>query len=177
MSNSANLDNLDDNDIETLIWKGRFSFKHMLGAGLGATLVTALMLLAVIGIQPLQENRAVWVTMVTLIALIWIVLIGVAVYYKLSRRFEITTQQIRHRRGLVLHQVDRIEMIDIDDVGYRQGPVQTLLHVGTIQLISSDTSYPTLKMPGVSGVSKVANLIDDARQRERRKLGISAESP
>ncbi len=165
-----------ENDAERIIWRGGYSSKNMLGAFFGAVVVTAAILFAVLKIQPLQENRAVWWTMTALIALIWIGLIGVTGYRKLSRHYEITSQRLKHRKGIFLRQMDRIEMIDIDDVSYRQGPIQALLNVGTIQLLSSDTSHPNLLMPGISNIDQVANLIDDARRSERRKRGIHVES-
>ena len=166
---------LDDNDVERLIWQGGYAFKSMLGACLGAALVTALMVIAVNWIQSLHDNRTVLTTMVALIFLIWSGLLCAAAYRKLARRYEITTQRIIHRSGILLRSVDRIEMIDIDDVTYQQGPIQTLMNVGTIQLLSSDTSHPNLRMPGISNVSNVANMIDDARRMERRKRGIHIE--
>jgi membrane protein YdbS with pleckstrin-like domain len=173
---TINDNDLDDSDVERLIWQGGYSFKSMLGAFLGAALVTALMLIAVNKIQALHDNRTVWTTMAALISMIWTGLFLVAVYRKLARRYEITTQRLIHRSGIFLRQVDRIEMIDIDDVTYRQGPIQALMNVGTIQLLSSDTSHPKLMMPGISRVDKVANMIDDARRMERRKRGIHIES-
>ena len=176
MPNSTSDNDLDDSDVERLIWQGGYAFRSMLGACLGAALVTALMVIAVNRIQALYDNRTVLTTMVALISLIWSGLFLLAVYRKLARRYEITTQRLLHRSGILLRSVDRIEMIDIDDVTYQQGPIQALMNVGTIQLLSSDTSHPNLMMPGISNVSNVANMIDDARRMERRKRGIHIES-
>ena len=81
-----------------------------------------------------------------------------------------------HRDGILVRQMDRIEMIDIDDVSYRQGPIQILLNVGSIRIVSSDTSHPQLDMPGIADVRMVADLIDDARRNERRNRGLHIES-
>lgn len=172
----ANDNRFNNDDEERLIWQGGYSAKSMLGAWIGAAFMTVLILLAVMQIQLLRDNRAVWTTMAALVVLIWIGLIGVAVYRKLGQHYEITTQRLKHRSGVLLRQVDRIEMIDVDDVSYRQGPIQTLMNVGTIQVQSSDTSHPRLFMPGISNVSHVANMIDDSRRSERRKRGIHVES-
>ena len=173
---SFNHDNSIEQDDERFLWQGKFSARSMIGVWIGSALITALVICAVLLIQPMRENRMVWLTMFGLICLIWIGLIGLVLYRKLSQHFEVTSQRLKHRSGVVFRQVDRIEMIDIDDVSYRQGPIQALLDVGTIQLSSSDTSHPQLVMCGIANVSSVANLIDDARRAERSKRGIHVES-
>jgi len=70
---------------------------------------------------------------------------------------------------------DRIEVIDIDDVTYRQGIVERALGVGTILLESSDRTHPTLILSGIDDVQRVAGLIDDVRRKERRRRGIHIE--
>ena len=148
----------------------------MLGAAFGALVITVSIIAAVVFAQPLRENRMVWLTIFGLIGLIWLGLIGVIVYRKLSKNYEVSTQRLKHRSGILIRQVDRIEMIDIDDVSYRQGPIQALMDVGTIQLQSSDASHPNLMMRGIARVSSVANMIDEGRRLERRKHGIHVES-
>jgi len=70
----------------------------------------------------------------------------------------------------------RIEVIDIDDVSYTQGPVERIFGVGTIQLTSSDRSHPTLSMIGIGEVTEVAGLLDDIRRAERRRRSLHIES-
>ena len=67
---------------------------------------------------------------------------------------------------------NRILLIDIDDVAFEQGLMERLFNVGTITLTSTDASDPKLRMHGIDGVQRVANLIDDARREERRKRAI-----
>ena len=164
----------DDNfgDEERLLWKGGFSARSMFGASIGAILVTVVLVLAVYRIEPLRENRLVGWTMLGIIALIWLGLIGLVAYRKFAKHYEITSLRLKHRNGIFLRKIDRIEMIDIDDVSYRQGPLQAIMDVGTILLVSSDASQPNLTLAAVSNVSNVAGLIDEARREERRKRGL-----
>jgi hypothetical protein len=69
-----------------------------------------------------------------------------------------------------------VEVIDIDDVSYSQGPIERLLGVGTIKLLSSDVSDPQLILRGIDDVQRVATLIDNARREERRRRGLYLES-
>ncbi len=174
-SNTQFPDGADD-DQERDLWRGGFSAKSMMGAWIGAALITGAIVFGVLNIAPLRETKTVWATMIALIGLVWILLVGLAIWRKLGQHYEITTQRLKHRSGVFMRQMDRIELIDIDDVSYRQGPLQALLNVGTIELLSSDTSHPKLKLPGIANVSSVANMIDDARRTERRKRGLHVES-
>lgn len=148
----------------------------MLGAAIGAGLVTAVLIMVVARVEVLRENRLVGWTMLGIIVAIWLGLILLLAYRKWERHYEISSQRIKHRSGWFIRHVDRIEMIDVDDVSYRQGPIQALLNVGTIRILSSDTSHPSLAMTGIGNVTEVANQIDDARRAERRKRGLHVES-
>jgi hypothetical protein len=72
--------------------------------------------------------------------------------------------------------MNRVELIDMDDVTYVQGPIQTLLKVGNITIKSSDVSHPVLVLKGISDVKRIAELIDDARRSERRRRGLFMEA-
>lgn len=148
----------------------------MVGAWIGGLVVSVLSVVAVFQIEALRENRTVWLTLVGVLGVIWFWLIALMLYRKLGQHYEITNHQLRHRSGILVRQINRIEMIDVDDVMYQQGPLQALLNVGTIQVLSSDTSHPKLIMPGIPDVSKVANMIDGARRQERLKRGLHVEA-
>ena len=160
----------EDHEAEQTLWRGGYSGKTMYGAWLLLVLVSIALVAAGILIAEFPVLIAVAV-----IAVIW--LLGGAVY--LWRRFgvayELTTQRFIHQSGLLARRTDRIEVIDIDDVSYHQGPVQRLVGVGTIVLSSSDRSHPELTMVGIDGVADVAGLIDDTRRKERRRRSFHIE--
>ena len=95
---------------------------------------------------------------------------------RLSVEYTLTTQRLIHKHGLLHRVTNRVEVIDIDDVSYSQGPIERLLGVGTIKLLSSDVSDPQLVLRGIDNVQKVATLIDNARREERRRRGLYLES-
>ena len=173
---SVNLTDQTMDEPEQVLWRGNFAARSMCGLWIGGIIVSVLVMVAVLRIDALRGNRMVWLTMWVALIFIWLAIITLMIYRKLSQHYEITNFQLKHRSGLLVRQVNRIEMIDIDDVIYRQGPLQALLNVGTIQLLSSDTSHPSLVMPGIGNVSKVAAMIDTARRNERHKRGIHVEA-
>lgn len=158
------------------LWEGGFSGKSMFGSWMAAAAATVLLLVVIMMIQALRSNAYVWYVAVGLIVVLWLYLVGLMFYRKWGKHYELTTQQLKHREGILFRKLDRIELIDIDDVNYRQGPIQTMLGVGNINIKSSDTSHPELVLYGIANIRDVADMIDNARRNERRKHGLHIES-
>ena len=111
-----------------------------------------------------------------LVAVIWV--FGGLLYgwRRLGFHYQLTTQRFIHQAGVFTRQTDRIEVIDIDDVSYTQGPIQRALGVGNISLTGSDRTHPTLSMIGIPNVKEVSGLIDDIRRKERRRRSLHIEA-
>ena len=163
------------NDPETRLWSGGYSGRMMFSAWLGAVLVTVVLLITLLMVEPLRNNPNVWLFGVCTVVMMWVILMIVWLANKWGHHFELTTQRIKHREGIVNRKVDRVELIDVDDVSYQQGPIQALLGVGNIHVTSSDMSHPQLMLKGIANVRQVADLIDDARRTERTKRGLHIE--
>ena len=155
---------------ERSLWKGGYSPKAMYGTWMLSALVTiaALVLVGVFA----RDQRNVWLIVGACILIWWCIAIGIYLYRRLGVHYELTTQRFIHQVGVLSRTTDRIEVIDIDDVSYRQGIIQRMLGVGTIELTGSDKSHPTLTMYGIDKVPEVASLIDDVRREERRRRSL-----
>lgn len=159
-------------DFETELWSGKFSPKAMVGSWVMAAVVSAAIVAAILAITQLRTNGMVWVFGIGVIVLIWVALALIAVYRQLAEDYELTTQRLKHRNGILFRSQNRMELIDVDDVLYRQGPIQAVLNVGDIIIDSSDKSHPQLVLRGIDDVAMVVDLIDDARRKERRRRGL-----
>jgi membrane protein YdbS with pleckstrin-like domain len=168
----AEMANSVGNEGERELWRGSYSAKAMYGNWLLA-LVATLIAAAVSIFFPLPVT---WLAAGTIVAVLWLVLVVQYLIERLSVSYLLTTQRFVHQRGLLKRVINRIEVIDIDDVTVEQGFIERMFGVGTIKLLSSDTSDPTLRMPGIDDVKRVATLIDDARRDERRKRGLYMEA-
>jgi len=155
---------------EVNLWSGGFSGKAMLGSWLLGGIVSILLIVASL-LMP-----AGLPAFIGIMVLIWLALAIVLAYRKMSIHYEVTTQRFNHQSGILTRTSDRIEMIDIDDVTFTQGIVERMFNVGTIKLTSSDRTHPVLQLLGISDLKRVADLIDDARRKERRKRGLHIES-
>ncbi|QDT13097.1 PH domain-containing protein [Planctomycetes bacterium K23_9] len=162
---------LDDFEPEENLWQGGYSPNAMIGTWvvMGIASIAILILAAMV-------TQLSWAVALGLIVLLWIIGGLLYGYRRLGFHYQLTTQRFIHQTGIFTRQTDRIEVIDIDDVSYSQGPIQRAFGVGTIQLTGSDRTHPTLSMNGIAKVKEVSGLIDDIRRAERRKRSLHIES-
>ena len=157
-------------DHENDLWSGSYSHLAMIGTWAVGVLVSVGVLIAGLftGLDFLLA--------LGIVALLWLALGGWYAYRRYSVHYRLTNQRLIHAAGLLWRTNDRVELIDVDDVTYRQGPVERLFGVGTIIVTSSDRSTPELTMPGIENARDVADQIDDARRAERRSRGLHIEA-
>lgn len=165
----------NDGGPEELMWSGTYSGKAMVGTWIILGLATVALIVAYVLIPTLQQPIVRWV-LLGAIALGWIVPLVMLFYRKLAYSWELSNHRLKHRYGILLRRHDRVEVIDIDDVTFRQGIIEALFNVGTIRVRSSDASHPELQMRGISDVKHVSDLIDKLRRDERTKRGLYVES-
>ncbi|MCM2371151.1 PH domain-containing protein [Aporhodopirellula aestuarii] len=164
-------DSLDDHEPEQTLWSGGYSPKAMVGWWIGLTIVSVGLLVGAFMLPQLSITIAL-----VIIVILWLLVAANYARMRLGFHYELTSQRFIHKTGLLTRRTDRIEVIDIDDVSYEQGPVQRLFGVGTINITSSDRSDPELRLIGIDKVSEVAGLIDDVRRAERRRRSLHIES-
>lgn len=157
-------------DVDQPLWHGSFSAKAMVEKWCLAGLITVIAIVVSVIFPP-----AIFLAIVVVVA-IWLGLAAWLFYQRLSVEYELSSQRFIHRFGVFKRVTNRIEVIDIDDVQVVQGFVERMLQVGTIRILSSDTSDPVLVMPGIDRVNEIATLIDNTRRAERRKRGLHIEA-
>ncbi|SMP76445.1 membrane protein YdbS, contains bPH2 (pleckstrin homology) domain [Neorhodopirellula lusitana] len=168
---AAKRDSLDDHEEEELLWNGGYSPKAMVGSWILLTAVSIGLIVAAILVSQLTFGIAF-----AIIAVLWVLVAANYARMRLGYHYELTSQRFIHKTGLLTRRTDRIEVIDIDDVSYEQGPIQRVFGVGTINITSSDRSDPELQLLGIGNVSDVSGLIDDVRRAERRRRSLHIES-
>lgn len=157
-------------DPEVEIWHGGFSPKAMLGSWVGSG---AISLLCIVLMVYVPNMIGLWAV---LLVLPWIAAGIFLGYKKLAVSYRLTSQRFFHESGILRRTVDRIEVIDMDDVQFVQGIFDRILGVGTLRIKSSDVSHPWLILPGIENVRDVAQKLDTARRKERVKRGIHIET-
>ncbi|MCI0359452.1 MAG: PH domain-containing protein [Planctomycetaceae bacterium] len=157
---------------ERPLWEGSYSPKAMYGQWLLAIVLT----LVAIVLSVIIPNPITWMAAGAVVVIVWFCLAAFYLYERLSVHYKLTSQRFVHQTGLLRRVINRVEVIDIDDVTVEQGLIERMFGVGTIKLLSSDTSDPKLLLRGIDDVKRVATLIDDARRDERRKRGMYIET-
>jgi membrane protein YdbS with pleckstrin-like domain len=164
---------------ERELWEGGYSPKAMVGVWVLLAIVSvAIVILAImLSAGTLGVGAPVVVPVaVGIVVVMWLVGLAVMLVRKWSMRYTVTTQRLIHRRGILSRTTDRIELIDVDDITFRQGLVERMVGVGTIEVSSSDVTHPKLALLGIDDVQRIADVIDDARRTERRRRGLHIES-
>jgi membrane protein YdbS with pleckstrin-like domain len=161
---------------EESLWSGGYSPKAMIGSWILCLILTIALIVGMVmlpGILGEQvEKKIIWSVGTGVVIALWVIAAAVYAYRRLCVFYELTTQRFIHKHGILVRTTDRIELIEIDDVAFTQGPVQRMLNVGAIKLTSSDRSHPQLNLVGIDDVSRVSGLIDDARRKERRRRAL-----
>jgi SSS family solute:Na+ symporter len=80
---------------------------------------------------PPVEMSVWWIVVGALIGC-WFLGVAAFLYRRLSVHYELTTQRFIHSRGILVRTVDRIDVIEIDDVSYVQGIVQRMLGAASL---------------------------------------------
>lgn len=161
----------DDVDQEHDVWEGSYSHLAMVGWWIAAAVVTVAAIIAAV-----LFLADYWLWVLLLLAVGWLILGGWYAYRRYSVHYYLTSQRFIHEHGILWRTTDRIELIDVDDVTFRQGPIERMFGVGTIHLSSSDKTHPEIDLPGIEAVQQVASSIDDLRRRERRQRGLHIEA-
>jgi uncharacterized membrane protein YdbT with pleckstrin-like domain len=159
-------------EAEQQLWQGGYSPKAMYGSWLLAGIVTIVAALASI----LAPNPAVWLVAAVVVPVLWIVFLAKFIVKRLSIHYTLTNQRLLHKKGILTQKSDRIEVIDIDDVQFKQSLIGRMFNFGDVQLLSSDVSDKQFTLEGIDDVQRVANLIDNARREERRKRAVYMEN-
>lgn len=89
----------------------------------------------------------------------------------LGLRYSMTDERLFVRRGVIAKHVEEVELYRVKDVSLAQGVMARLLGIGTIQVLSTDDTTPTLCLEGIPNPESIKEQIRKcyraARQRER----------
>ena len=161
----ANADEPEDE-----LWEGSYAKQAMVGSWIagGVATIAALFLPTLLGVP--------WLWLLGGIALLWVVLVCVYLYRRHSIRYRLTNHRLLYDKGILSRTRERLELIDVDDVTVFQGVIERLVGVGRIVIHSSDVTDGELKLIGIENAREVADVIDDARRKERRRRGLHIEA-
>jgi len=87
-------------------------------------------------------------------------------------RWVLTTQRLRVVRGILSRSTEEVELTRVRDVAVEQSLAQRALGIGTITVVGTDATSPTLILHDVSEAEEVKELIRQAVQEQRRRYRV-----
>jgi uncharacterized membrane protein YdbT with pleckstrin-like domain len=156
---------------ETTIFRGSPSILTRFGSlFLGCLLMAggAVLFFTVGNLQPAVK----WVSAgLAGVALLFV--LGTIVVVK-STQYEVTSERIRVRRGILTKRTDELELYRVTDTSLIEPLSLRIVGLGTIELRTSDASTPVLHLKAIRGTRAVReNLrkyIEECRERKRVRV-------
>lgn len=87
-------------------------------------------------------------------------------------RWIVTSQRLRIVRGLLNRSTEEVELTRVRDVSYDQTLAQRALGIGTITVVGTDVTAPTVVLHDVEDPEAVKELIRQAVQEQRRRYRV-----
>jgi membrane protein YdbS with pleckstrin-like domain len=156
------------------LWSGRYSPKAMIGTLLMVGVATIIAIVAAVFLG--QFTPWNWYIALGVSALMWLIVGTKLLVRVLGVAYRLTNQRFYHEVGILRKVINRIEVIDMDDVTTSQGLLDRMVNVGKIKVTSSDRTHPELWLDGIENVRNVAEMLDSARRAERVRRGLHIES-
>ncbi len=86
--------------------------------------------------------------------------------------YELTTQRLRMRTGILNKRVDELELFRVKDYSMEQPFLLRLMRLGNLTLVTSDATTPTVAMRAIPGVEGVREKLRTAVQHERDRKRV-----
>lgn len=126
--------------------------------------------------QVLWEGRpSQWTNFPWFLACLLVVPIPLAIYQYLrvqTTRWTLTNLRLRLSSGILNKTLDDLELYRVKDITLNQPLLQRLVGLGTVVMVTSDASTPTLVLPGIPDSLAVMDKIRHEVDRVRRERGV-----
>lgn len=86
--------------------------------------------------------------------------------------YELTSQRLRIRTGVLNRKVDELELFRVKDYTMDQPLMLRLVGLGNLTMITSDATSPTVSMRAISDVESVREKLRTAVQNERDRKRV-----
>ena len=92
-----------------------------------------------------------------------------AIYRHYATAYELSTQRLFVKKGIITQVINEIELIRVDDVQVSRNVFERMLGVGHVRVISTDRSEPDLYLYAIQDPVKVKDMIREFTQKRRKK--------
>ena len=156
---------------EQTLWESSPSLLLLLGEAVGVLVVVLVVaLLAALLFPALRDvARNSWVDpsraplILTLVLAAYLLVRGIRIALRAARlrttRYRLTNQRLVVESGLVSRTLGEVDLRSVEDLVFRQGPMERLLGIGRVSVVSSDRNAPRLLLVGVKDPKGTRELI------------------
>lgn len=105
------------------------------------------------------------------------ILVGVAIvavpWIKLkSLKYRISNYRVDFERGVLWKRIDTIELWHVEDIAFNQSPLERIMGLGTINLVSRDPTTPRLTLAGLKGARAIFDTLKQRIIAVKRQRGV-----
>jgi uncharacterized membrane protein YdbT with pleckstrin-like domain len=104
-------------------------------------------------------------------AVVILYLLSVAVFIR-SQVFEVTSERVRWRRGILTKRTDELELYRVMDATLVEPFLLRIANAGNIEIRSADASTPSLMLPAVKGAAELREKLRVSIENCRTKKGV-----
>lgn len=122
-----------------------------------------------------QGTPSQWTNVLWFASCVLIIPIPFAIYRWLAvkcTRFTLTTQRFRIEKGILNKDLDDLELYRVKDITLRQPLIQRIVGLGTLTMVTSDATTPTVILPAIADPLSVMDRIRHEVDRVRRERGV-----
>lgn len=122
-----------------------------------------------------QGSPSQWTNIVPFILCLLVIPIPWAVYRWLAvrcTRYAVTNQRLRKSTGILNRRHDDLELYRVKDITLDEPLLQRLVGLGTLTLITSDATTPTLRLGAIAGAHELRDLLRAQVEARRRERGV-----
>ena len=87
-------------------------------------------------------------------------------------RWVLTTERLRVIRGILARSTEEIELTRVRDVSLEQGLTQRALGIGTVTVLGTDATAPSVIIHDIEEPEQVMELIRQAVREQRRRYRV-----
>ena len=87
-------------------------------------------------------------------------------------RYRLTNYRIDYEFGILFKKYETLELWHVNDISLTQSPVDRIFKVGTIRVLSSDSSTPTLELRSLPDPRKLLEVLKQRVIAVKRQRGV-----
>ncbi len=163
--------------LEGQIWQGRTDWRYHAGVCAVSALAVLVACVTVIYAASKTSLSGGWAFLICVMIFAMAAIgVGAWIFIQIVKtRYRLTDQRLFIERGVFSQTIDQIELIRVDDVRLRKKFVDRLLGLGSVELLTTDTSDSHLIIEGIRNPEEIAEHVR-TRMRELRSRSLFIEN-